>query len=384
MRILHVIAAVADVYGGPPRVAQQMCRTLAARGHDVTLLTTDASFGTRLDVPLNRPVHREGYMTWYAPCRISSNPHISLRLAWCALRAAGRFDVAHVHGLFNFPATISQLLFRLRDQPYVVRPCGLLNRYGLAHKATRKRLALALVESRNVAAAGIIQASSMSEAADLRALGFDHVHVLPQGVETRPARASSPPLAGPYVLFVGRLAPVKGLPRLVRAFARLQRPDFQLVLAGPDENGHRVAVEHAARQAGIRDRVTFTGMITGDEKSRYLSHARVFVLASDSESFGIAAIEAAGHGIPLLVTTGVGVAHDIAETHAGVVVEPTEEAIARGLEQLLADRESFVRGTRDLSGRYTWERATERLEMVYEALRTGATANEPHKQGRGG
>src|SRR5687767_9171898 len=58
MRILHVIPTVGPSYGGPSVAARAMTRALAARGHDVTLATTDAASdsGNRLDVPVSRPV----------------------------------------------------------------------------------------------------------------------------------------------------------------------------------------------------------------------------------------------------------------------------------------------------------------------------------------
>ncbi len=373
MRILHVIAAVADVYGGPPRVAREMCRALAARGHEVTLVTTDAALGERLDVPLGVDVATDGYTTFYAPCPIPRNPHVAPGLVWRVATLASRFDVAHVHGLFNFPASVSQLVLRRAGRPYLVRPCGLLNRYGLSQRSLQKRVSLALLERRNLERAAFIQASTAMERDDLLALGFRHVEVVAQGVEAEPhddaARAGAP-LDGPYVLFVGRVATVKGLPRLVRALAAMPRGDVRLVIAGPDEYGHRAEVERAARAAGVLERVRFTGLVSGAEKARYLAHAAAFALVSDSESFGVAAVEAAQHGLPLLVTSGVGLAEQVKAAGAGLVVEPEVGAIAAGLTRLLEERSVWAAGAARLAAEYTWERAAEKLEALYRRARS--------------
>jgi glycosyltransferase involved in cell wall biosynthesis len=374
VRILHVIGGVADVYGGPSKVAKEMCRSLARRGHHVELITTDAAFGERLDVALGEPVPTDGYTTWFHPCRLPRNPHIAPELVWDVGRRASRFDVTHVHGVFNFPATFSQLALRLRRLPYIVRPCGLMNRYGLLQNALRKRLALALLEKQNLEHAAFVQASTEPERTDLANLGFEHVVVIPQGVEPIEPSAGASPLGAPYVLFVGRIAEVKGLPRLVRAFAGMEgHDDVLLVLAGPDEYDHRRAVERAARECGVLDRIVFTGMISGEDKARYLQHARAFALVSDSESFGVAAIEAATCGLPLLVTEGVGVANDVANSGAGLVVRANEQAVADGLTALLDRHDDYVQGARLLGASFAWDRTAVRLEALYaRAARTRA------------
>lgn len=370
---MHVIAAVADAYGGPARVVRQMCRELALRGHEVELFTTDAAFGERLDVPLGRSVATDGYTTWYAPCRIPRNPHVAPELVLQVARRAPDFDIAHVHGLFNFPSTFGQLALRFRRAKYVVRPCGSLNRYGMAQNAMKKRVVLAALERGNLESAAAIQASTVPERDDLRALGLERVEVVPQGVDVQRTASSSdgdPPLSAPYVLFIGRIAEVKALPRLVRAFARLtDLPELKLVIAGPDEYGHRAAVEAAANEAGLAQRVVFPGLVAGQDKARYLAHARAFALTSDSESFGIAAVEAAAFEIPLVVTTGVGIADDVVRFRAGYVAEPNEDSIAQGLREVLQARAAYVEGAGKLGMHFAWSETTGQLEDLYERAR---------------
>jgi glycosyltransferase involved in cell wall biosynthesis len=384
VRILHVSAAVADVYGGPARVVREMCRALAARGHEVHLATTDAAFGSRLDVPLGRPVSSDGYTTWFHPCRVPRNPHVAPELIWRVARMAREMDVVHVHGLFNFPATFSQLVLRARGHPYVVRPCGLLNRYGLAHKGLRKRLSLRVLERANLERAGFIQASSEPERADLLGLGLDRVELIAQGVDTVVKVVDPPPLEGPYALYLGRLAEVKGLPRLVRAFARVAPsfPQVSLVLAGPDEYGHREAVEAAARTAGVSSRVVFPGMLSGDEKARYLAHARLFILASDSESFGVSAIEAAAYGLPLLVTTGVGLSEAVRQAGAGLVVAPTVDGVSEGLASMLERSDGYAARSRELAAKYSWKATAATLERHYHGIATRSSASHGPPQGQ--
>jgi glycosyltransferase involved in cell wall biosynthesis len=110
------------------------------------------------------------------------------------------------------------------------------------------------------------------------------------------------------VLYVGRLAVMKGVDTFLRAAARVVPafPDVLFVIAGEGPEYERLI--QLAAQLGIGDRVMFLGKVSEEEREVLLSGSSVFVLPSVVEPFGIAALEAMAAGVPTIVSKTSGVA----------------------------------------------------------------------------
>jgi glycosyltransferase involved in cell wall biosynthesis len=108
------------------------------------------------------------------------------------------------------------------------------------------------------------------------------------------------------VLYLGRIHPIKGLERFAAAWASVASrfPDWQWVLAGPDEGGYRRVLERSIAQLGVNDRTTFVGPVSGALKSAALAASEVVVLPSEVESFGMSVLEALAAGRPVLASRG--------------------------------------------------------------------------------
>jgi glycogen synthase len=110
------------------------------------------------------------------------------------------------------------------------------------------------------------------------------------------------------VLYLGRLAAMKGVDTFLRAAARVTRrkPPPLFVVAGEGPESGRLLL--LAARLGIADQVLFLGKVTDEERSTLLASASVFVLPSVVEPFGIAAAEAMAAGIPAIVSKTSGIA----------------------------------------------------------------------------
>ncbi len=107
------------------------------------------------------------------------------------------------------------------------------------------------------------------------------------------------------LLFLSRIHPKKGIPILLRAWRKVERrhPDWELVVAGPDEIGHLSQVRALAGELGLQ-RVSFPGPAYGDAKAALYRSADLFVLPTHSENFGMAIAEALAYAVPVITTTG--------------------------------------------------------------------------------
>jgi glycosyltransferase involved in cell wall biosynthesis len=176
------------------------------------------------------------------------------------------------------------------------------------------------------------------------------------------------------ILFLGRLAAVKSIPLLVRAFAALTPPSARLVIAGPHETpGDRQTLIDLTERLGVGSRVLFTGALYGAAKVEALVDADVLVLPSQSESFGIAAAEAMACGTPVIVTDQCGIAPYVHD-RAGLVVPHEAAAVTAALQRLLGDAALAARcraqgpvAARALS----WDEPLQQLERLYHNVVAG-------------
>jgi glycosyltransferase involved in cell wall biosynthesis len=249
----------------------------------------------------------------------------------------------------------------------------------------KKRLYLALIEGRILNRAAGIVVCNEGETEQLRRLAIKSpVRRIPWGVEIPqpeelPRRSRLAELwpsltARPFLLFLSRLHPKKGLDLLIPAFGALAAdfPDWLLVLAGPDEGGYRHTLEKMVRELGLSDRVLFPGLVSGEAKAALLSQADLFVLPSYSEGFPVVVAEALGYGRPLVLTSTCYVP-EAARGGAGLETPPEKAALGRALREMLGDanfRKSCSQKARNLAAAtFTWEAvARQSLEFYREAM----------------
>jgi glycosyltransferase involved in cell wall biosynthesis len=216
-------------------------------------------------------------------------------------------DIVHSHGLWIAPNVYAGQAAAQGRKPLVVSPRGMLAPGALQFSRMKKRVVWKLWQGPAYRNATLWHATSHQEADDIRRFGIDApIAVIPNGVDLTDQLALHAPVKSMRtILFLSRIHPKKGLPSLINAWEELseQRPDWQLVIAGPDEDGHRMALEKIVRQRQI-SRVSFKAPVYDEAKYSLLADADLFVLPTISENFGIAVAEALAAGIPAIVTKG--------------------------------------------------------------------------------
>lgn len=227
------------------------------------------------------------------------------------------FDVIHAHEWMSFPAAME-----LRDafgKPMVLHVHSTeLGRAGVAADAR-----IVQIERRSLAAAdAIIVVSHLTARVLERSYGIapEKIHVIHSAI-AEPTNGQSTESAGApdagfgrsigsdeqVVLFAGRMTLQKG-PEYFLAAARIvasMESNVRFVLAG--EGGLSARMMAVAVELGIADRVTFAGYVEHDDMMRLFRQADVFVMPSVSEPYGLAALEAVGSDVPVLLSRQCGV-----------------------------------------------------------------------------
>src|SRR5262245_48860836 len=343
MRALHVVPSYLPAirYGGPIYSVHGLCKALVARGHEVHVFTTNVDGPDASPVPLETAVDLDGVNVWYFPCGLGRRLYRSPAMAQALGACISRFDILHLHSVFLWPTLAAARAAVRADVPYLLTPRGMLVPDLIRRKSRiAKSLWISLYERKNIERAAAVHVTSEIEKAELEQLGFSprSIAVIPNGIDLPPApRAGSWAAAGarPFVLSLGRISWKKGLDRLSRPFAHV--PDADLVIAGNDEEGLTPGLQAIARELGLAERVRFLGATYGEAKWELMRRAAVFALASYSENFGNAVLEAMACGIPVVVTPEVGLADEVSAAGAGIVCEGKPQVLGCAIAGLLAD-----------------------------------------------
>jgi glycosyltransferase involved in cell wall biosynthesis len=210
-----------------------------------------------------------------------------------------------------------------------------------------------------------------------------NVTVVPFGIDTGVfSKAESRPLEKGEVVVgtVKTLAPKYGIDILIRAFA-LAREDLReskseeavrlrllIVGGGPDETKLKILAE----ECGVADVSTFSGRVPHEEVPEYLHQMDVYVAVSrsESESFGVAVIEASACGLPVIVSDVGGLPEVVVVDRTGLIVRREDvSATAQAISRLVQDRN--LRQRMGLQGRlhveenYEWTNNVSQMEEVY-------------------
>lgn len=254
--------------------------------------------------------------------------------------------VGHLHNHFVFgSATVAMLTSELTGIPYSFTlhgPADLFEPYRWALKEKTARASFVATISHFARS----QLMFFSDPADWNKIRIVHCGVTPEfydapgqassgdgnGDASRPGRADDEI----RLVFVGRLAPVKGLRVLFEAMRRLisEMPQLRLVLVGdgPDRKG----LEEAA--ASLGGHVRFTGYMSQAEVAETLRNCDICVLPSFAEGVPVVLMEALASGTPVIATQVAGVGELVEQGRTGLLVPPGDvDSLVARIRQLAGD-----------------------------------------------
>jgi glycosyltransferase involved in cell wall biosynthesis len=170
-----------------------------------------------------------------------------------------------------------------------------------------------------------------------------------------------------YVLYLGTLKPSKNIEGLIEAFSKISKKETQLVIAG--KKGWKFdSIFRKVKELNLEEKIIFTDFVDENDKPALIRGAKVFVLPSFWEGFGLDALNAMASGVPVVVSSAGSLPEVVGD--AGVLVDPKNvESIANGMEEvLLADKSkynSLVEKGVNQAKKFSWEKtARETLKVI--------------------
>jgi glycosyltransferase involved in cell wall biosynthesis len=301
--ILHVIENLRETHGGPTFATIGLAAQQAARDKAVAIACREGPSTPELRRLLEaavgrRPVHLE----------VIAEPNTAAMTATVARLAP---QIIHVHGVWDRMIRTTVAAAEHRHIPWVVTSHGMLHPVALTKRRLAKWAYLRFW-CRVVRGAGHVMVLNGEElsyvARHLRRpcsvvpAGVDVVADLP--VPTGEFRRSLPALGNrPFVMFLGRLDRIKGIDRLLDAYALAVRRGIgmDLVVAGP-EFGEGQSVRTRIRDLGLEGCVHLPGPLWGRRKLDALAECAIYAHRPRYEGYGLAVVEAMAAGRPVVTT----------------------------------------------------------------------------------
>lgn len=269
----------------------------------------------------------------------------------------GRGDLFVLHSGWVFHNIAAARLARKLDVPYIMTPHGAYNPNVFRRRRIEKALWWRLLERPALLGARGVHVFFDEEAEFITAAGFrGPIIVAPNGV-TLPSFQRQDHRER-FALWMGRFdVETKGIDVLLRSYARLPAASrIPLRLHGPDWRGGKERVRRLIGDLGLQDIATVGPAAYGADKWRLLRRCALFLFTPRWDSSSVMALEAAGAGAPIVATSSTFIGRQLANAGGAILVPPTVDGLAEGIEQGLTEEASVLgaRAAAVVRERFTW------------------------------
>lgn len=382
LHICHVVSSLSASAGGPSRVVPPLCHHLAKLNTTVVLSAVDTGENvvTAMLTDSQRYTVRLTPKPFWNPLQKFWFPGFKAHLKEECIH--NKISLIHGHGLWTGVNHIAAQVAKELGIYLVTTPHGMLEPWALQHHAWRKRVAWALYQKKDLTQAHTIHATSQAEALQIRKLGFRQaITLIPNGIETPPKSATaSIDDKNRTILFLSRIHPKKGILDLVRAWAISKKEGWQIIIAGPDEGGHRAKVEALIQKLKLEKYFHFVGSVEDDKKWALYQQSDLFVLPSYSENFGLVIGEALAAGLPV-ITTQETPWRELKTEHCGWWIKTGPDALAKTLKTAmnlspLHRKAMGQRGKKLVKRKYAWAKIAVSMKKTYKWIIQGGSMPE--------
>lgn len=321
--------------GGGYVITKNIIKSLEKRGHNIGVFTSDYEFNVS---EAYKDLNQNGKHVWLMPFKTIMTLmgfHITKsHINWRNGVFTEDVNIVHMQGCRTWQNIVAYEQCKKYKIPYIVDAHGFPIQGTWFHKLILKTFDWLFANKIVRGAEYCVAETEVGKQEYLRVgVKEERIKIIPcpydlsifDDLPTKGIFKIKHGLSGKRIIgFLGGLDRIKGLDFLVDAFAKLkENKDLVLVLAGTDM-GFKRELDVQIERLGIKDRVIFTGYISGRDKLEYLVDCDVCVFPSRAEQgLPFAALEAIMCGVPIIVNAGTGSMEDVRKMGCGLVSNPT-------------------------------------------------------------
>ncbi len=365
---------VYPTYGGSGIVGSELGRELALRGHEVHFISS--ALPTRL-TELNDQVHFHEVEMMSYPLFEHQPYTLALSTKMMTVARAENLDLLHVH--YAIPHSISAILAResLRPKRYLPVITTLHGTDITLVGADRSYLPITRYGLQQ--SDGVTAVSKFLKQATIETFDFDEIEVIPNFIcpnhyrrdDDLPLLKELAPTGEKLLVHVSNFRAVKRPADCVEILAKVLQKGIKARLVMVGDGPELSAVRHRARQLDVLEKTEFVGKQA--KIADYLAVADVFLLPSEEESFGLAALEAQACEVPVVATRVGGLPEVVADKESGFLSDIGDtEKMSDDVIKVLSDEESHrafgLRGRELAISRYSSELVIPQYIKFYEKI----------------
>lgn len=282
------------------------------------------------------------------------------------------YDIYHTNGIWMHCNHWTCYIARKKEKPYIITPHGMLYPQALARSALKKKLMLSVYFDKDLRLADCIHVTCQQEMEHYRNLGYKNSVavianpvVIPDFISNLKAVRSSKKIG-----YLGRLHPYKRPDALIKAWAKIENEDNELILMGKGTPEYEHYLQHLINELNLKN-VRFLGLISGRQKYEILASLTALCVPSKTENFGMTVAEALITQTPVICTNtapwndlntyncGWWVNNDIdtlADTIRKVFCMPQEQLTLMGYNglELIKSKYSDIQIAKNMHQLYEW------------------------------
>lgn len=371
---MNIGITVYPTYGGSGIVGSELGRDLAARGHNVHFISS--VLPTRV-TQLGERVHFHEVEMMSYPLFEHQPYDLALATKMATVARSEKLDLLHVH--YAIPHSISAILAResIKQKRYVPVITTLHGTDITLVGADRSYLPITRYGLQQ--SDGVTAVSKFLKRATIETFDFDEIEVIPNFIcalhykrlEGSPLRDELAPNGEKLLVHVSNFRAVKRPVDCVEIFAKVKEQESKVRLVMVGDGPERSAAYYRAEQLGVLDDVVFVGKQANI--SDYLGVSDLFLLPSELESFGLAALEAQACELPVIATRIGGIPEVVNDGESGYLSDVGDiDKMTRDVLILIRDedvRRAFGEKGRELAvERYSTEMIIPQYIAFYERI----------------
>jgi len=350
LKILLVVPTYypAFKFGGPIFQIHHLSKFLLKNKIRVTVCTTD--MGNKENVNSNVMEIVEGVEVFYFG-RLFPKFYLSISMFFFLLRNINKYELIHIHSIFNFPTAISLVLSVLFKKKIILSPRGILDRELIENKnIILKKFWLYLFKNILSQKVKVFHATTELEKEKIKfyyknsnikviANGFDVNYFLKEQKNNN--------LNSKYkkyfnkktnLLYLGRIDRKKNIELIIRSISKAKLSNFNLNIVGSGDKHYQKYLYNLCSELHLNDRINFINHLDGESKIYFYKNSSHLLLPSKSENFANVVLESIFFGKSVLISDKVGLKDFVRNNNFGVICD-SKKTFEKELKYLIENKD---------------------------------------------